>query len=367
MTLRVGVIGCGQIVQSVHLNILARLPEVRVVAFADPDIGRLDAARRRIPAAVACADYGELVERADVDAVLICGPNGMHAAAALAALERGKHVYLEKPIATTLEDGRRIVDAWRRAGVVGMVGFNYRFNPLYSAARRHLESGRIGRLVGARSVFATVAKELPKWRRSRQSGGGVLLDLASHHVDLMRFLLGREVIQVSAITQSWRSEGDTAALQILLEDDLPVQSFFSMNAVEEDRFEVYGASGRITVDRYRSFGVQIRGLSGGSDGLAALSHVVQALSDIPFILEKLRAPAREPSYRPALAHFVAAAQSSATASPDLQDGYRSLAVIMAAEESARSGRAIPVRKAEAQQIARDAAFPSGHSERVVLP
>src|SRR5262245_16729525 len=104
--LKVGLIGCGHIAQSTHLHVLTRLPDVDLVALAEVDATRRYEASRRAPAAIAVADYQELLALPDVEAVVICLPNALHADAAIAALEARKHVYLEKPLATTLAEGR---------------------------------------------------------------------------------------------------------------------------------------------------------------------------------------------------------------------------------------------------------------------
>jgi myo-inositol 2-dehydrogenase / D-chiro-inositol 1-dehydrogenase len=136
--LKVGLVGCGRVAQLVHLNILTRLPGAELVALAECDPDRLKQASRRAPGAVTFADYQELLDFPAVDAVVICLPNALHAEATIAALQHGKHVYLEKPLATNPTDGRRVLEVWRRAGLVGMIGFNYRLNPLYQAARQYI-------------------------------------------------------------------------------------------------------------------------------------------------------------------------------------------------------------------------------------
>lgn len=338
--LKVGLIGCGHIVQATHLNVLTRLPGVELIALAEPDAARRQAAVRRAPGAVALATYQELLEMPGVEAVVICLPNALHPEVAIAALEQGKHVYLEKPLATNLDDGRRVLAAWRRSGLTGMVGFNYRFHPLYQAARRRVQSNRLGELVGVRSVFASAAQTLPDWKRTRASGGGVLLDLASHHVDLVHFIFGQEVRSVFAEVRSQQSEGDSTALQLRLADGLPVQSFFSLSAIEEDRLEIYGQAGKLTVDRYHSLDVEITDPKRTGARFARLRHGIRSLAHSPYALRKILAPTNEPSYQASLTHFVAAARAGRPASPDFRDGYRSLAVIDAAEESARTGRAV---------------------------
>jgi len=340
-TLKVGLMGCGRIAHLVHLNILTHLPDVELVVLAEPDAQQRAEASCRAPTAVAVADYAELLAMPEVDAVVICLPNALHAEAAVAALQRGKHVYLEKPLATNLEDARKVLSAWRNTSVVGMIGFNYRFNALYQAAKQQMQSGTLGELVSVRSVFAAAARTLPTWKRQRQNGGGVLLDLALHHVDLVRFLFEQEVCEVFAGLRSQHSEDDSATLQLRLADGLVVQSFFSLNAVEEDRFEIYGTAGKLTVDRYCSFNIEIT--HPRRDNFARFRRLGRRLRSVlqsPYLWDKLLAPGREPSYHAALAQFVTAARANRPVSPDFWEGYRSLGVIAAAEESARTGQVI---------------------------
>jgi len=338
--LKVGLIGCGSIVQSVHLPILSKLPNVQLVAIAELDPHRRRAASEYASVVISYADYRELLERNDIEAVVICLPSGLHAEATIAALERKKHVYLEKPLAINLQEAREVLTAWRRTGMIVMVGFNYRFNALYQSMKAQIQARRIGDLVSVRSVFSTAARPLPTWKQTRQHGGGVLLDLASHHVDLIRFFFAQEIRQVFAELPSQRSEEDSAVLQLRLVGGLLVQSFFSLNSVEEDRFEIYGQAGKLAVDRYRSFAVEF---SEAQLRFARFKHLTRKLHSFgrsPYLLNRLLASANEPSYRLALTHFVAAVRANQPTNPDFWDGYRSLAVLLAAEESAKTGRAI---------------------------
>ena len=195
-----------------------------------------------------------------------------------------------------------------------MIGFNYRLNENVVEGRGRLDSGRLGpsSLRGPSSRRPRVS--CPNGERSRETGGGVLLDLASHHVDLVRFLLRQEVSEVFARVSSVAEHGDTATLELRLATGLPVQILVSLNAPDEDRVEIHGLNGRLTIDRYRR----------------------RHLSD------RLLARSRERSFEAALARFAAAARAGRPVEPDLADGLRSLAVVLAAEESARTGLAVTV-------------------------
>jgi len=249
--LRIGVVGCGQIARRVHFDALAATPGVEVVAIAEPDPRARADAGARFPRARAFADAMPLLRDGGAEAVLVCVPSALHAPVAVSAFEAGLHVYLEKPVAADRAGAERVAQAWRASGRVGMIGLNFRHDVRYRELRERLRGGEIGELVGARSVFCSAAGEGPAWKRSRAEGGGVLLDLASHHADLVRFVLG-EVAQVSATLRSVRSEHDTAGLRMVLADGAVVESLFSSSTSDDDRFEVYGSSGRLAVDRHGS-------------------------------------------------------------------------------------------------------------------
>lgn len=335
MTIRVGLIGCGRIARLVHLGVLTRLPGVNLVALAEPDEAARREAQRRAPAALAFTNYEDLLARPDVDAVVICLPNALHAEATIQALRQGKHVYLEKPLATSLADADRILDTWRGSGLVGMMGFNYRFNPLYQSVRALLRAGRLGEVVAARSVFTTIRRHQPSWKDTRASGGGVLLDLASHHIDLIHDFFDQAVVDVSCQMRSLVSEDDTASLTLRLANGVLVQSLVSLCAVEEDRFEVYGQAGKLSVNRYLSLAVEVTDPSLERGRLKWLLRQAKTLTGGTHSLKRLIWPSREPSYELALGEFVAAILTRRPAQPDFEAGYRCLRVVIAAEEAAR--------------------------------
>lgn len=337
--LTIGLLGCGEIARRVHLEALEKLPGVRVGALAERDPQRLEDAGRRVPTAERFADYRDLLARSDAEAVVVCLPPALHAEAAVQAFEAGRHVYLEKPIATTLDEARAVVEAGRKAGTVGMMGFNYRFGPLHLEAREQLRAGRAGQLVGARTVFSSAPYAQPAWKGTRQSGGGVLLDLASHHADLVRFLFEDEVAEVSAQLLSQESEHDSALVQMRLAGGLPVQSFFTLGSVVEDRFEVYGRAGKLSFDRHTSAGVAFEPAAFEYGRGAQLRRELRRLAG--GVRRVLRAPG-EPSFAAALTAFAEAAAGRRSDYPTLEDGYRSLAVLAAAERAASTGESVDV-------------------------
>jgi predicted dehydrogenase len=339
--IRVGLIGCGRIAQHAHLPALAALDGVEISALADLDEGRRVSCREQVPKAPTFSDYRELLERAEIEAMVICLPPALHAEAAIACFDRGLHVYLEKPIATTLIDGEQVVSAWKKAGTVGRIGFNCRFHPLAIPLRDALPS--LGEISGVQTVFCAGRRPLPEWKRRRATGGGVLLDLASHHIDLIRFLFGREVAEIGAGLRSVESEDDTAAIELSLVAGPVVTLFASLAAVEEDRIEIYGSRGKLIFDRYRSSGLSFVPSHRSFDPMSRVAAVAAAARTLPRTLRDLLSPPRERSFPRSLAAFVADVRGVPSDGPrgaDLDDGLRSLAVVTAAECAARTGRVI---------------------------
>ncbi|HKH90249.1 MAG TPA: Gfo/Idh/MocA family oxidoreductase [Gemmatimonadaceae bacterium] len=329
-TVRVGIIGCGRVVQLSHLRTFESLPGARLTALAEPDDDRRTAATKRAAHSRPYADWRELLRDPEVDAVLIAAPPALHAEMAIAAFEAGKHVYLEKPIAASLADAARIVDAWRACEPtrVGMIGHNLRCHPLYHAARNMLEQGRIGRPVLVRTAFTGAKRDLPDWKRDLAQGGGVVLDLATHHVDLCRFLLGEDVESVAL--EDW-GDGESALVSMRMRSGLRVESFFSLGAVSDDQCEITGDKGRLVIDRYagdlrliparQQQSIRARASREGAGIARAVRRVLQ--------------PPGEPSYRIAMERFVRAIQSGGAALPDLDDGYRALELVLQARRGAR--------------------------------
>lgn len=330
---RIGLAGCGRIARLKHLAILRRLPGAELVAIAEPDPQAAAAAAEAAPDARLHPDLGAMLSAETLDAVVICLPTPLHAAAAVAAFEAGLAVYLEKPIATSLEEGRAILEAWRASGRPGMTGFSFRFAREFKALRDALAAGGAGPVLGVRTTFTTGLRELPAWKRTRAGGGGVLLDLASHHVDLLRTLLASPVAEVSATISSVHHEDDRAAVQMVTASGMPVQSFFAMSGPEENRIELLCEGGTLVMDRMRAPDVHLRPPPG-----AAGARLRRALD--PRLLRY--GPDYDQPFRDGLATFVEAAApggpSLSDVAPDLDDGFESLRVVVAAERAARSGR-----------------------------
>src|SRR3954470_4626113 len=196
---RLGVIGVG-IMGSNHARVLAELPGVTVVGIADPG-----AAHRPLLAEIlgcqACDDTEGLLALG-IDAAVVAAPTHLHHDIALACVRRGVHVLVEKPIASNVKEGRAIVAAAERAGVTLMVGHVERFNPAVQALKEAIRGEEI------LSISITRVGPFPP----RMSNVGVVIDLAVHDIDLIRWFTDSEIIQVQPQIKSAVAEREDIAL-----------------------------------------------------------------------------------------------------------------------------------------------------------
>jgi predicted dehydrogenase len=191
-TLRFGLIGCGAI-SSRHVEALGHLAGAELVAVADRDAARANA----IAGQTGCQpyeDYRSVVDRADVDAVIIATPSGLHARMALDAMDSGKHVLVEKPMSLSVTDADLMIDMSARRHLALGVVYHNRFNQASQILKRAVESGRLGRLVwGSASVKWYRPQQYYSdsgWRGTVAMDGGVLMNQAIHHIDLLLWMMG---------------------------------------------------------------------------------------------------------------------------------------------------------------------------------
>ena len=201
--LRVAVVGAGWIAAD-HVGELMRRDDVQVVGVCDLDPARAQALAP--PGATVYERFDELLEGAQPDALWVCTPPLAHREPTIAALARGIHVYLEKPIARTAHDAAAILAAAEASDAVCAVGYQWHATDLLDAAREALDGQELSLLVG-RSIGPTATRP---WFLNREQGGGNVLERGSHHIDLVR-TLGGEIERVQAAASSvllGQAEGD---------------------------------------------------------------------------------------------------------------------------------------------------------------
>jgi len=258
-TLRMAMVGCGAIAR-VHLPaIRAGAPRIEITAAIDPDATRA-AALARDAGAQPFSSLEEGLAGADFDAVDLMLPHHLHEAVTVRAFAAGKHVLLEKPLATTLDACERILAAWRRAGTVFLVAENTQYWPEVLTAKQLLDAGTIGDVVTARGSFAIpplpayYGGERP-WRCDNTvAGGGIALDTGSHWIRPLRMLLGEVDEVVGVLARPYAAmQGESLVRALLRFRSGPVAVLDGIMKdgpfVPEPTFRITGMHGEITIER----------------------------------------------------------------------------------------------------------------------
>jgi myo-inositol 2-dehydrogenase / D-chiro-inositol 1-dehydrogenase len=345
--LSVGVVGCGYAAEQLHLPAIRSLPSVRAVAIADPDPDRLRLVGDRFAIARRYRDHEALLRDGEVQAVAVCAPPATHVAVTRAVLEVRKHLLVEKPLCLDLHDADRLVDLARRTPVTAMVGFNLRFHRHLRAARSVVAGGLLGQVELVRTTWSSQVREqagLPEWRRHRDAGGGALNEMAVHHVDLWRFLLGTEVDELFASSQTQSSDDESATLTARLANGALAIAAFSQRAAETHEIEIWGRQARLLVSPYRFDGLELNPASVFSGALTTRARgLLTMLRALPAMLsDRPHGGSFRASYRAEWEHFAACVRHGRPADSTFEDGRRALELVQAAIESARTGRAVDV-------------------------
>ena len=348
-SMRLGVIGCGEVTESWHLPALQRVRDAEVAAVADIDPNRLAHVADRFHIQQRYTNFRALLEAPEIEAVAVCVPAAFHVEVALAALDAEKHLFIEKPLALSLDDSDRLIERAKRSSRKVMVGFNLRWHRLVRRARTVLRRGALGPLESVRTILSSgrCGEGLAEWRKRRAQGGGVLLEVAVHHFDLWRFLLEADVEEVFASSRSEQSDDETAVVAARMAGGLLAVSLFSWRGEDANELEIHGRAGRLRVSCYRFDGFDWLATSRGSGGARArLVGLARTLTEVPrAALEARHGGVFADSYRAQWQHFIESVQRDAPVGCTLEDGRRALEVALAAAESAALGRPSSVRHA----------------------
>jgi len=338
----IAVIGAGWIAEQVHLPNLRRLSGVVIKGVVDPDAERRLVIQSRWAGMPVFESIENLLGSGTPDALLVCTPPEHHIEGALRALSCGTHLYLEKPIATRTSEARAMVDAWRPSTRIAAMGFNYRFHPGISELVRRFVAGEVGARIAIRTLFSAPDNERGSWRSMSSRGGGALVELGSHHLDLIRFVTGEEVREVTATLSSRLAESDTAFVTLALTDESMADCLFLLGGPEVDRFEIIGERGILSLDRLAGR-VEYVKRRFRHDRASAVQRAARLAWGAA---REASRPAGEPSYRLALAAFVQAVRGSRDLLPSLADGLRALELAESAIESARTRKSLLVGQAD---------------------
>ncbi len=324
----IALIGSGRMGSFHGETVSRRLAGTRLVAVADTAPGAADTLATALRADRSYTDAAQVWADPAVDAVVIAAPARFHAELVVAAAEAGKSVFCEKPMALSLADADRAIDAARAAGVVLQVGFNRRFAPDWQAARVLLDAGQIG----TPRLLRSLTRDPGGFDPARVAPDTIFLETLIHDFDTLRFLNpGAEAVEVYAVADAlvepgWRDRGllDTAVVTVRFDNGAvgTAEACFEAAYGYDVRGEVFGSSGMATMGDGRRTTMTFSGVPGRtaetvrSDQelftgaytaeLAAFADAVRAGTPPPVTGEDARA---------ALAIALAAAESAARGNP----------------------------------------------------
>lgn len=355
-------------VRFLHLPAIARLRGAELTVLADPAAAARAEALARFPGATAVSDWREAIEREDVDAVIVCLPTHLHAEAAETAFRLGRHVYVEKPLASEAHDARRVIAAAAASDRVGMSGFNLRFHPVYRRLKERIDNDDAGEIVQVATAFTVPPRALPAWKSDRRTGGGAMLDQLSHHGDLLRHLIQARPQRVQAALRSVRHDDDTAAVITELDSGVLVNSTLSLCTAEQDRVEILGTRGKLVADRIAAQ-VWFEPAGGGYTRVDRIDRLAGTTLRALTLGKHIARPGGETGHAASLQAFVDGCRAGVSPVP-LEEGARSLAWVLAAERAARSGEsagpdfeavglaAEPAKKTDAESFPKAADLPA---------
>jgi len=326
---RVALIGSGRM-GAFHGETLARrLPGAELAAVADPAPGAAERLATTLGAPKFFTDPAEAFADPGIDAVVIAAPARFHADLVVAAAEAGKGVFCEKPMAVTLADADRAINAAHAAGVVLQVGFNRRFAADWAAARALLDDGRLG----TPRLLRSVTRDPGGFDPARVAPNTIFLETLIHDFDALRFLNpGASAVEVFAtadalVEPEWRDRGllDTAVVVVRFDNGVvgTAEACFEASYGYDVRGEVFGSGGMATMGEGRRTGMVFSGTPGR---LAETVRSDQELLSAAYVAE--------------LAAFVGAVRDGTPAPVGGEDARSALAIALAAAQSVESGRPV---------------------------
>ncbi len=338
-------------------------PAPRMVALC----GRNEAAVREAAASLGWegyeTDYRRLLERDDVGLVDISSSGETHHEFAIAALEAGKHVFCEKPLANTLDEARQMLEAARRAGTVNMVCFNYRRVPAVQLARKLVDEGRLGEIRHWRAVYLQDWLLDPRfpltWRlRKETAGSGPLGDLGSHLVDLAHFLVG-PITAVVGVAETFIKErpregtdgGRPEMGRVTVNDAAAFLARFKCGAIgtfetsplvpgrkAHESFEINGSKGSLVFDLERMNELKVHFEDDPTEA-SGFRTVLVTEPEHPY-MEAWWPPGHLIGYEHTFVHTIKdlmnGTKTGNNPAPTFEDGFRCQAVIDAVQRSVES-------------------------------
>ncbi|HZY10268.1 MAG TPA: Gfo/Idh/MocA family oxidoreductase [Bacteroidota bacterium] len=331
--LRLGIVGLGWVSQVFHLPLLKKFDDVEIVAVCDRDKSRVKMIAERFGIARHFHDYQQMLSQVEMDAIDVCTSTDAHLPITIAALEAGKNVFVEKPIARHHSEAVQMADAAKQHKRHLMVGMNNRFRPDTMILKSFIENGELGKIFYVKAGWVKkLAKNNPWITQKDKSGGGVFLDLGIVMLDLVLWMLDFPPVErVSAKMYRHKTKNveDSSIVFIEMKYGIAViiEVSWSLHAVQDSFYaEFYGSEGSAMINPLRIH-KQLHG---------NLVNVTPAKSETPINLFKK-------SYESELKHFVGAARGLHTVISTGEEAVLRMKIVEAIYRSAQKGKEISIK------------------------
>ena len=325
----IGVIGAGKIAELLHFPGYTKIENVRLEAAADPNKERLLEIKKKFGVQEVYNDYHDLLANKEIDAVSICTPPELHKTITIEALEHGKHVLCEKPLATSVDDCYAVMEALNGTKKFVMPAFNYRFTPSVRLANEIISRGKLGDLEEIKVLFKSdqrTWKSVTPFRFKEKTG--VISDLGPHSIDMLRFLCGEieKVQKVNTIAERY-GVYDNADLTFTMENGASANielSWFGDSIIPSFPWEIIGKKASLKLDILRSpFSVKLRRKGGKRDTRYSVeSPLVDLVSKIRSVVMRTHV-----SYDAEIDYFVQCVANNTSPQVTVQDGTHCVEVM----------------------------------------
>lgn len=337
---RVGIIGSA-FSSNIHAEAFEEVPEAVLVAACSPNKAHVEEFARKWNISAAVTDYRKLVERKDVDAVVVGIPNDLHRPVVEAAAEAGKHVILEKPLAHTLSDGDAIVAACKKHKVKLMYAETICFTPKYVRAKKLVEQGAVGKLYMVKQGEKHSGPHSDWFYDINRSGGGALMDMGCHGIEWARWMYGKPrpksvVAHCQRVLHTQRTKAEDNSVVILEFEGggiAVIEDSWAKHGGMDDRIELYGTQGVIYCDLLRGSSMETYSAQG-------YDYAVEKAGDTKGWTFTVFEEAHLYGFPHEMRHFIRCILNDETPQETGEDGRATLEIIYAAYESAGTGRKI---------------------------
>jgi predicted dehydrogenase len=244
--IKYGIIGIGRWATEVHIPVVNRINEAEIAALSSRNSENLEkGCRLSTDRPRAFGNYSDLLNLREIDAVIVTTPNHTHAEIVKAALEHGKHVFCEKPLATTVEDCDMLSELAQREKKVLQVGLELRYAPIFMKVKELITQGRIG---DPCLSFCNLSRGWlrPGWREDPDLTGGIFLELGCHYLDLFGYLLDSQALKVAGLGGKTSEHTDIDHAYIIIDYDNGAKASMRLNLLSPyDTATIIGVIGTL--------------------------------------------------------------------------------------------------------------------------